>query len=245
MANCQRNCWGINSRELPCFCQNTHFCDFFVSLRDGAEWQRQAEGRHPIIFLAFFCLELHYPVDLIVDEIMLLDDLFSDCCFALFCGRCLSLFFSFVNILTISFVICRVTEASGSGYAASWTASSSRTPASTTSASAARRPGSTWTRRSCSPVALSIQKRTAYSLRSVARCRAVHAVDCGAVRRCKTRANARFLPSAAALRHDLIRSNARRARSAARNGIGTGFFKYVFVSPAAGSTASPRASGGK
>ena len=76
MANCQRNCWGINSRELPCFCQNTNFCDFFVSLRDGAEWQRQAEGRHPIIFLAFFCLELYYPVDLIVDEIMLLDGIF-------------------------------------------------------------------------------------------------------------------------------------------------------------------------
>jgi len=94
-----------------------------VSLRDGAEWQRQAEGRHPIILLAFFCLELHYPVDLIVDEIMLLDGLFSDGCFALFCGRCLALFFSF-NMLTFSFVICRVTEASGSGYAASWTARS-------------------------------------------------------------------------------------------------------------------------
>ena len=194
---------------------------------------------NPFIMLPFFCLELHYPVDLIVDEIMLRDGLFSDCCFALFWFvSFIALFFSF-NMLTFSFVICRVTEASGSGYAASWTASSSRTPASTTSASAAaRRPGSTWTRRSCNPMSLLIHLRTEHFLRSVARAR--HVGDCGAVRRCKIRANARFLPSAAALRHDLIRSNARRARSAARNGIGTAFFNCVFVSPAAGSTASPR-----
>ena len=31
---------------------------------------------NPIIMLPFFCLELHYPVDLIVDEIMLLDGIF-------------------------------------------------------------------------------------------------------------------------------------------------------------------------
>ena len=115
---------------------------------------------------------------------MLRDGLFSDCCFVLFCGRCLSLFFLF-NILTISFVICRVTGASGSGYAASWTARSSRTPGSTRSASAARRPGSTWTPRSCRPMFLSIHPRTVFLLRSVARCRARPFGDCGAVRRCR------------------------------------------------------------
>ena len=75
------------------FVKTQFFCDFFEFLRDGAEWQRQEQGRLPIIMLAFFCLELHYPVDLIVDEIMLLDGIFPIqlFCFVLRPG-CLSLF---------------------------------------------------------------------------------------------------------------------------------------------------------
>ena len=143
------------------------------------------------------------------------------------------------------FTICRATEASGSGCAASWTARPLRTSASTSSALAARRRGSMSTPRSCSATCPSCQPRTASSSRFAVPCPAWHVDDCDADPRCRCRASARFLPSAAARLLDLIRSDARSALSAARNGTGMASGIPALALPVAGSTAWLTASGSK
>ena len=160
-------------------------------------------------------------------------------CFSVVCFKVLScshLFF---------YHVCRVTEASGSGCGASWTAKPSRRPASTSSASAARRPESTSTLRLCSATSPSCRPRTASSSRFAVPCPARHADDCDADPRCRCRASARFLPSAAARLRDLIRSDAGSALSAARNGTGMASGRTALAFPVAGSTAWLTASGSK
>ena len=194
---------------------------------------------HDLLCISF-CLELHDPVDLIVDEIVLL------------VGVSIVFFYLFLHAFALStfvqdlfkisshlffYCICRATEASGSGCAASWTARPSRTPASTSSALAARRPGSTSTLRSCSATCRSQHRRTAFFLLFVVPCPAEHVDDCGADPRCRCRASARFLPSAAARLHDLIRSDARSVLSAARNGTGMASGIIALAFPVAGRTA--------
>jgi len=160
-------------------------------------------------------------------------------CFSVVWFKCLScshLFF---------YHVCRVTEASGSGCGASWTARPSRTSASTSSALAARRRGSMSTPRSCSATCPYLQPRTASSSLFVVPCPAWHVDDCDADPRCLCRASARFLPSAAARLLDLIRSDARSALSAARNGTGMASGRTALAFPVAGSTAWLTASGSK
>ena len=176
-----------------------------------------------------FCLELQYPHDLSVEEIMKLV-CFRFVSFMCFCLPFPCLLCSIKFCSHLFFTICRATKASGSGCAASWTARPLRTSASTSSALAARRRGSMSTPRSCSATCLSCQPRTASSSRFAVPCPAEHVDDCGSDPRCRCRASARFLPSAATRLRDLIRSDARSALSAARNdtGMASGIIALAF-----------------
>ena len=167
-------------------------------------------------------------------------------CICFSCLHCFSVVcFKYLSCSHLFFYhVCRVTEASGSGCGASWTAKPSRRPASTSSASAARRPESTSTLRSCSATSPSCRPRTASSSRSAVPCPARHADDCDADPRCPCPASAPSLLCAAELLQDSIRSNARSAPSAARNGTGTGSGRTARAFRVAGSSASLTAAGG-